>query len=315
MSENRPFLDFKAIKARASISSVLDRYGVKLNQVNQTTLKGNCPLPSHLSNSKNTFYASEAKSAWYCHSDSCKKNGRRAGGNVIDFVAAMESIPIYAAAVRIDEMFPATENPTMSNPAPRTECRPCAQIVGVSASPSEASTGTGNKPLGFALKDVNPAHPLIQERGISVETARLFGVGFFPGKGTMAGRIVFPLYDNNELVGYAGRTTLPISDTNAKWLIGKGLKKTFLYGLERCDPEKPLILVESFWGPPFFHEKGLQAASLMGSDLTESQERCLEPFLVITVALDDDPPGIKKAARICERLKVRHRIFKARLVE
>jgi len=54
MTETRPFLDFKAIKARASISSILDRYGVKLNRVNQTTLKGNCPLPSHSSKSKPT---------------------------------------------------------------------------------------------------------------------------------------------------------------------------------------------------------------------------------------------------------------------
>src|ERR1039457_6399966 len=117
MTETRPFLDFKAIKARASISSILDRYGVKLNRVNQTPLKGNCPLPSHSSQSKNTFYASEAKSAWYCHSDSCKKNGRRAGGNVIDLVAAMESLSVYGAAARINEMFPVTGNAAMNSPA------------------------------------------------------------------------------------------------------------------------------------------------------------------------------------------------------
>src|SRR5271157_5155748 len=111
MTETRPFLDFKAIKARASISSILARYGVKLNRVNQTCLKGNCPLPSHSTKSKNTFYVSEAKSAWYCHSDSCKKNGRRAGGNVIDLVAAMENLSVYSAATRIAEMFPGTGNP------------------------------------------------------------------------------------------------------------------------------------------------------------------------------------------------------------
>jgi hypothetical protein len=114
---------------------------------------------------------------------------------------------------------------------------------------------------------------------------------------------------------YAGRTTLSVSDANPKWLIGKGLKKTFLYGLERCNPAKPLVLVESFWGPPFFHEKGLQAASLMGSELTESQERCLDPFPVITLALDDDPHGIEKAGRIREQLKGKHRVLKARLAE
>lgn len=309
MTENRPFIDFRAIKARASMASILAQYGVKLRQVNRTSLKGNCPLPSHSSKSKNTFYANEEKSAWYCHSDSCKRNGRRAGGNVIDFVAAMESVSVYAAAARIAEMFPETGS--------RATGMEEAQRRNDAGTEKSADTPTGavNKPLGFVLKEVNPAHPMIQERGISVETARLFGIGFFPGKGSMTGRIVFPLYENRELIGYAGRTILPVSDTNAKWLIGKGVKKTFLYGLERCDSAKPVILVESFWGPPFFREKGAQAAAIMGTELTEAQERCLDPFPVVTVALDDDPPGIEKAARIRERLKGKHKILKARLVD
>ena len=53
----------------------------------------------------------------------------------------------------------------------------------------------------------------------------------------------------------------------------------------------------------------------MGADLTKPQERCLDPFPVITVALDDDPPGIEKAARIRERLKGKHKVSKARLIE
>ena len=131
----------------------------------------------------------------------------------------------------------------------------------------------------------------------------------------MAGRIVFPLYEHGSLVGYAGRTTSPVSDTNPKWLFGKGIRKTFLYGLERCDPAKPLILCESLWGPLWFHEHGLQAASLMGTEMTEEQERCLDPFPTITVALDNDAAGIEKAAHICERLKAKHRVLKARLIE
>ena len=107
---------------------------------------------------------------------------------------------------------------------------------------------------------------------------------------------------------------LDVGDANPKWLFGKGVRKNFLYGLERCDPSKPLILCESLWGPPFFHEKGLQAAALMGSDLTAEQERCLDPFPVITVALDNDAAGIEKASRICERLRRKHRVLKARLI-
>jgi hypothetical protein len=53
----------------------------------------------------------------------------------------------------------------------------------------------------------------------------------------------------------------------------------------------------------------------MGSEMTEEQKRCLDPYPTITVAFDNDATGMEKAARICGRLKVKHRILKARLVE
>jgi len=313
MTEKRPFLDFKAIKGRVGIMDVLARYQVELVRVNQTALKGNCPLPSHSSGSKSTFFVNVAKSVWYCHSDSCKKNGQRAGGNVIDFVALMEQCPTYAAAKRIDELFPAGSG---EKPKGTSEKDTGARSTHHEAAEANPTIVSGhNKPLAFALKDVTASHPTIQERGISIVTAERFGVGFFPGKGSMAGRVVFPLHEDGNLVGYAGRTTSPISDANPKWLFGKGLKKTFLYGLERCEPAKPLILCESLWAPLWFHEHGLQAASLMGSEMTEEQERCLDPYPVITVALDNDAAGMEKAVRICGRLKPKHRVLKARLIE
>jgi hypothetical protein len=323
MAENRPFLDFKAIKARAGIVDVLARYQVNLVRVNQTALKGTCPLPTHSSGSKNTFFVNQTKSVWYCHSDSCKKNGQRAGGNVIDFVALMEQCSPYAAAKRIDELFPATGDHGTNG----------ALEVGAAAIGAGRGSGEenptpppgGNKPLPFVLKDVNPEHPMIQAKGITISTAGKFGVGYFPGKGSMAGRIVFPLQElirrNGDgtaqvmLVGYAGRTTLDVTPENPKWKLPAGLHKSFLYGLERCEHAKPLILCESLWGPLWFHERGLQAASLMGSEMTEEQERCLDPYPTITVALDNDAAGIEKAARICERLKRNHRVSKARLIE
>src|ERR1039458_5283188 len=323
MAENRPFVDFKAIKARVTIADLLARYQVSLVRVNQTSIKGNCPLPSHSSGSKNTFFVNEAKSDWYGHSDSCKKNGQRAGGNVIDFVTLMEQCSAYAAATRIDEMFPATSDHGVTG-VPGAD----AAATGTGRGSEEANPTpppVGNKPLAFTLKDVNPDHPMIQERGITMETAGKFGVGYFPGKGSMAGRIVFPLHElirrNGDgsaqvmLVGYAGRTTLEVTPENPKWKLPAGLHKTFLYGLERCELAKPLIVCESLWGPLWFHEHGFQAASLMGSEMTEEQERCLDPYPTITVALDNDAAGIEKAARICERLKMKHRISKARLIE
>jgi len=322
MSEYHPFVNFKEIKVRVAITDVLARYQVNLVRVNQTSLKGNCPLPAHSSASKNTFFVNEAKSVWYCHSDSCKKNGQRAGGNVLDFVAVMEQCTVYAAAKKLDEWFPGGNR--VSRGGSKTDAGVTGTVIPSDPAIREAASG-GNRPLAFVLKDVNPEHPMIQGKGISVETARSFGVGYFPGKGSMVNRVVFPLHEllrtNADgttqcmLVGYAGRTILEVSDDNPKWLFGKGLKRTFLYGLERCDPSKPLVLCESLWGPLWFREHGVQAAALMGSEMTAEQERCLQPFPMITVALDNDAAGMEKAARISERLKANHRVMKARLVE
>ena len=49
--------------------------------------------------------------------------------------------------------------------------------------------------------------------------------------------------------------------------------------------------------------------------MTEEQERCLDPYPVITVALDNDAAGMEKAAGICGRLKEKHRVLKGRLIE
>jgi hypothetical protein len=52
----------------------------------------------------------------------------------------------------------------------------------------------------------------------------------------------------------------------------------------------------------------------MGSEMTEGQERCLDPYPVLPVALDNDAAGMEKASGIRERLKAKHRVLKARLI-
>jgi hypothetical protein len=188
-----------------------------------------------------------------------------------------------------------------------------------SPAPDPTHATVSNRPLseryaGFTgLKYVNPEYPLIQSRGISIETARAFGIGYFPGRGSMAGRIVFELRPHGELIGYAGRATRP--DQEPKWLLAKGVVKDFVYCLERCDPKLPLVLGESFWLPAFMHEKGAQAAALMHCEITDGQERCLQPFDVIQLALDADAKGREAAEKIASRLRRNHTVKVAFLRE
>jgi hypothetical protein len=280
-------------------ASVLSHYKIQFRKRSDTELVCDCPLPSHAESShKGTFAVSIVKGKFYCHSDKCRAaSNKPKGGDIVDLVQILENLPNpLDAAKRIKEMFCVVGTDTY-NP------------------PSKPLT---NPPLAFKLKDIQHDHPFILQRGISIEMAQEFGVGYFPGKGSMAGRVVFPLYvdftldPNNperdcgdgpdiRLLGYEGRATEPLMEP--KWKLPAGLHRTFLYGLEKCGWGYPLILLESFWGVLWFHQHGRHAAALMGKSMTDAQEAWLDPYLNITVAMDNDEPGREASVKLVERLK------------
>jgi DNA-binding NtrC family response regulator len=53
-----------------------------------------------------------------------------------------------------------------------------------------------NRPLQRHFKGLDPTHPYFTKQGITIETAKHFGAGFFPGPGPMHGRIVNPIHDD-----------------------------------------------------------------------------------------------------------------------
>jgi DNA primase len=313
-------IDFAKMKS-ISIASVLRHYGVETKQRGDYLVAKKCPLPTHASKEIETFKANTVGNWWKCWSKSCRK-GKKDGGDVVDLVCAMENIDPLPAAQKLAELFWLNQNApakperngnglSLANHGQRVAdyADPSNRQLG---QPAVAYNNIRNKPLGFTLQGIDPDHPYIHDRGISLETAMEFGVGFFSGKGSMSNRIVFPLFENGTLVGYAGRS---VSDEDPKWKIGKGLVKSFLYGLERCDPAKPVLLVESAWGVLWFYQQGGQAAAMLGSELTESQEECLKPFTTVVVAMDNDETGKEAAEKICGRLRGSHKVIRAFLKE
>lgn len=110
-SRSRP--DFKRIKAEITLLDVLERYGVRLRSKNQYERYGDCPLPQHTSDTKNTFRVKRGEKGWgwSCHASSCveARNGRKSdgsvkkGGDVIEFVQFMEKLTsLYEAGWVID---------------------------------------------------------------------------------------------------------------------------------------------------------------------------------------------------------------------
>lgn len=302
------WVDFKAVKAAVSMEAVLGHYGVKVRRVNATYIRGKCPLPSHGSakgKEKESFGVQVNKNAWACHSHSCvaARQGSK-GGNVLDFVAAMEGCSVRNAALRLQEWF-------MNNgDGDRRE-----EIAGSLFSPvvgkktEEASnTENGpeeNVPLKFALQGIDASHPYLTKRGIRRETAEAFGVGFFPGKGSMSGRIVFPIANaRGELVAYAGRT---IDGSEPEYKFPAGFKKSLeMFNVHRAieTGSKCVHLVEGFFDTMKVHQAGYSCVvGLFGWCLSDAQAKLISThFDEAVIMLDGNDIGRRGSAGCAVRL-------------
>jgi DNA primase len=78
------------------------------------------------------------------------------------------------------------------------------------------------------------------------EIATTFGVGCFPGNGSIHDRIVIPIYNREgELVAYAGRS---IDGSEPRHQLPAGFHKSLeLLNLHRVRGETSIVLVEGFF--------------------------------------------------------------------
>ncbi len=319
------WVNFDEIKKTVTLQMVIDRYGWQLRRAGAHVLRGKCPLPSHSSEeSRESFIATLNKGAggaWSCHSNSCAASrGGRKGGNVLDLVAAVEGCSIREAAIKLQMWFLVTA-------AGQGKAASAGQLNGNRSSGktdgaelvSKQESGAGemaegneaNKPLTFTLKSVDPGHPYLKERGITEETAQQFGVGFFGGKGSMSGRVVFPIQNKNgELVGYAGRA---IDGTEPRYKFPVGLRKSLELWNLAAVTGMSAVLVEGFFDCMKVWQAGYVSIALMGSAMSEAQENMIaEQFAEVVVMLDGDEAGRKATEEIIERLQ--RRVFRVMAV-
>ena len=285
------WVDFKSVKSVVSMKMVLDHYQIHWLKKSGEELRGRCPI--HQGEGQQSFHVSLTKNAFHCFS--CK-----ARGNVLDFVGAIEKCSVREAAAKLQEWFTITSNPmpVEAKLVSKTEKRgPDSEV--------------GNKPLNFELKSVDFGYPYLDERGIMKETAEIFGVGLFSGRGSMSGRVVIPIHnERGELVAYAGRA---IDGSEPRYKLPAGFHKSHvLFNLHKAEGEQ-VIIVEGFFDCMQVWQAGYSSVvALMGSTLSEQQERLLvERFKTITLFLDGDEAGRKAAEEIAVRLlrKVHVRIL------
>jgi DNA primase len=302
------WVDFKAVKEAISMEMVLGRYNVRLRKVNSTYFRGKCPLPTHTSKgSGDSFGTDTSKNAWACQSDSCVKirSGKK-GGNVIDFVAVMENCSIRDAAIKLANWFNVSSDGGGGRiPERHTEPSSSKQLVAEKereVEVTEVVPSGENKPLSFVLKNIDHSHAYLTARGIAPGTSSHFGVGYFSGKGSMANRVVIPIHNEaGELVAYAGRA---IDASEPKYKFPSGfLKSIELFNLHRTAGEKMVVVVEGFFDCMKVTAAGWTSVALMGSSMSDEQERLLaEHFTAAWLVLDGDEAGRSGTRDIVQRL-------------
>ena len=303
------WVSFEEIKKAVSLEMVLGHYGVELRKVGAGTLRGKCPLPMHGSDkSKASFTATFTKGVggvWACQSASCvKARSGKKGGNALDLVATMEGCSIRDAAVKMQEWFGVQSASPHENggAADRAEAEKTGELV----SEKTESVIEANKPLTFTLQGIQYKHPYLEGRGVSEAMARTFGIGWFGGRGSMAGRLVLPIYnEKGELVAYAGRS---IDGSEPKYKFPAGFRKSLeLYNLHRAIGEgnsrRRVVVVEGFFDCLKVSAAGFPCVALMGSSMSEAQEQLIaRHFNVACVLLDGDEAGQEGSLDCIKRL-------------
>jgi DNA primase len=160
-----------------------------------------------------------------------------------------------------------------------------------------------NLPLSFTLKSITHDHPYLNTRGITEETARDFGIGFFSGRGSMANRIVIPIHNKGgELVAYADRA---IDESEPKYKLPKNFwTSQELFNLHRvlARGHDIVIVVEGFFDAVKVHQAGYPVVALIGSSLSNEQEGMLAEFSKVILMLDGDEAGREATEKIAPRL-------------
>ena len=309
MPSKQKWVDFKEVKSKVTMEMALEHYGL----LEQLTRKGDklvgvCPI--HEGSNKSQFSVTPSKNIFKCFSGHCG-----VGGNVLDFIAAMEDTDIRGAAIILAEWFDIEPRKRTQDSERADKGRKDSTGQDDKEKPvngeNEAVTGQqkegeANPPLKFELKTLDTDHSYLKDRGLSPGTIKHFGIGYC-SKGMMAGRIAIPIHnEKGDLVAYAGRLVddEKISEENPKYKLPPNfLKSLVVFNLNRAKDlakEQGLIIVEGFFDVLGLYQEGVEnVIAIMGSSLSEAQEKLMLEVVgndgKIELCFDDDEAGIECA--------------------
>ena len=302
------WIDFTELKHQVRIRDVLARYGLldALREKKPGKLVGACPI--HGGKNGTSFNVDTEKNAFHCFSQ-C------GGGNVLDLVMKLENCTIRDAGEKLADWFGLTFERRKKDAAEKAvkATKPTARNAAPDAPKTKAGSDTRvNPPLERPLRDLNPDHPYLVSRGLTVPTIKTFGLGYCT-RGLMRGRIAIPIHeDDGALVAYAGRAVDESTPTEGRYRLPDGFKKSFvLFNLHRAreHAEGGLIVVEGFFDCFKVHQAGFpNVVALMGSQASDAQVDLLTAATDrVVLMFDGDDAGLNCTRDFWKRL--RRRLF------
>ena len=276
-------VDFKFIRQNADFKSVLSHYGLDVNKDGHKEGQFKTLCPFH-DDTKPSLKVNTIKNIYHCFA--CD-----AGGNILEFVQEMENENLRKAAIELAEIcgIQTAESAKVRKSKQRKKAKSKKTKLETSK-PLDANMKSGggleekdgesvNQPLTFELKNFEVDHPFFDERGISAEKRKTFGLGIAT-RGLMKGRMVIPIHNaQGELIAYCGRwPSIDILEGEPKYKLPAGFHKEIeMFNFHRITkPAKTIILVESYFSVFKLHMLDFPVISPMGRSLSEKQIELLK---------------------------------------
>ena len=270
-----PPLQFNSFKKTVHISAVLKDKGLLSTfRRRGDRLVGPCPI--HGGDNPNAFVVSLSKNLWYCFT------GCNRGGDIVDLVRRLDG-KSFQQTLQYLKMLAGCSQRRFSSPDPK-QFKPFVRKL----------------PLDHCTT-------WLEQKNITPQTAALFEVGAYYGRGFLADSIGIRLHDlKGRPIGYAARRLLSATVKKyGKYQFPPAFpKSTTLYNYHRIvrPIPKKLLITECPWGVMRLHQLNFPAVALMGTHLSDTQCDLLEQVKDIALMLDGDDAGVKATHRIKEKL-------------
>ncbi len=321
------WVNFRALRQTLHFGDVLKHYGIEA-KVKGDRATAFCPLPGHAE--RNDGKPRTASLSIHLGRGIFQCFGCKASGNVLDFACRMggfdpsDPTQFRQGVLTVAKVFHlplGQAKDAAGQPASIQKAGPPpARKPSPPGKPPGGTVKIVNAPLDFDLKDLDPNHPYLKDRGFLPETIKAFGLGYC-GRGLMKGRIAIPLHNTDgQLVGYAGRITKDSmmseecpkyrfpGDREREGVHHEFRKSYLLYNHHRIKaPVDHLFVVEGFASTWWLSQaKYHHVVALMGADCSGQQGELIvdlvKPDGKIWLMPDGNQAGIDCAYRTLERI-------------